>query len=181
MRIIGGKLKGLRLNPPSKLPVRPTTDIAKEALFNILHNQFEFDTIRVLDLFSGTGNISLEFASRGVFSVTSVDRDFGCYQYLKNTAKQHGLESIQPNKADVFKFLELEKQKYELIFADPPYDLPQINIIAPTIFNLDILRPGGYLIIEHPSMKKLDNDPHFIEQRKYGSSSFSFFEHHIPE
>ena len=181
MRIIGGKLKGLRLNPPSKLPVRPTTDSAKEALFNILYNQFDFDTIRVLDLFSGTGNISLEFASRGVLSVTSVDRDFGCYQYLKNTALQHSLETIQPNKADVFKFLELETEKYDLIFADPPYDLPQMNIIAPTIFKLNILQPGGYLIIEHPSMKKLDNDPHFLEQRKYGSSSFSFFGNNTPE
>lgn len=181
MRVIGGKLKGLRLNPPSNLPVRPTTDIAKEALFNILYNQFDFDHIRILDLFSGTGNISIEFASRGVPSVTSVDRDYGCYNYLRSVVKQHGLESIQPNKADVFKFLEFETEKYDLIFADPPYDLPQINMIAQNIFKLDLLKPQGYLIIEHPSMKKLDNDIHFIEQRKYGSSSFSFFAHNTSE
>jgi 16S rRNA (guanine(966)-N(2))-methyltransferase RsmD len=175
VRIIGGKLKGLRLNPPSKLPVRPTTDSAKEALFNILYNQFDFDNLKVLDLFSGTGNISLEFASRGVSSVTSVDRDFGCYNYLKTVAKQYGLESIQPVKADVLKYLEVESEKYDLIFVDPPYDLPQMNQIAPIVFRRDILKPDGYLIVEHHSMKKIDNDPHFVEQRKYGSSSFSFF------
>ncbi len=175
MRVIGGKLKGIRLNPPAKLPVRPTTDIAKEALFNILYNQFDFDTINVLDLFSGTGNISIEFASRGVPSITSVDRDFGCYNYLKSVAKQYDLQAIQPNKADVFKFLEMETKKYDLIFADPPYDLPQMNLLAPNIFKKDLLKPDGYLIIEHPSMKKIDNNPHFVEQRTYGSSSFSFF------
>lgn len=175
MRIIGGKLKGLRLNPPAKLPVRPTTDVAKEALFNILFNQFDFENIRVLDLFSGTGNISMEFASRGVPSICSVDRDYGCYNYLKTLAKQYDLPAIKSFKADVFKFLESEKEKYDLIFADPPYDLPQINIIASKIFDHHLLKTDGYLIIEHPSMKKLDNHPNYIEQRQYGSSSFSFF------
>ncbi len=177
MRIIGGKLKGLRLNPPSKLPVRPTTDNAKEALFNILYNQFDFDNLTVLDLFSGTGNITLEFASRGVPAITSVDRDFGCYNYLKTISKQYGLDSIQPIKADVLKYLEVETEKYDLIFVDPPYDLPQMNQIAPIVFRRDILKTEGYLIVEHHSMKKIDNDPHFVEQRKYGSSSFSFFAH----
>ena len=175
MRIISGRLKGLRLNPPARLPVRPTTDLAKEALFNILYNHFNFDKIRVLDLFSGTGNISLEFASRGVPLVISVDRDFGCYNYLKMVAKQHDLGAINANKADVFKFLELEIEQYDLIFADPPYDLPQLSGIASNVFDRDLIKPGGYLIVEHPSMKKLDNHPNFLEQRKYGSSSFSFF------
>jgi 16S rRNA (guanine(966)-N(2))-methyltransferase RsmD len=176
MRIIGGELKGLKLNPPSKLPVRPTTDLAKEALFNILYNQLDFEKIRVLDLFSGTGNISIEFASRGVPDICSVDRNFGCYNYLKTLIKQYGISSIKPVKADVFKFLESETEKYDLIFADPPYDLPQINIIAANIFEHKLLKPDGYLIIEHPSMKKLDNHPNYVEQRKYGSSSFSFFQ-----
>ncbi|MDO8993463.1 RsmD family RNA methyltransferase [Daejeonella sp.] len=175
MRIIGGKLKGLRLNPPAKLPVRPTTDVAKEALFNILFNQFDFEKIRVLDLFSGTGNISMEFASRGVPNICSVDRDFGCYNYLKTLAKQYDLPAIKSFKADVFKFLESETEKYDLIFADPPYDLPQINIIAKTIFDRNLLKADGYLIIEHSSMKKLDNHQNYIEQRQYGSSSFSLF------
>jgi 16S rRNA (guanine(966)-N(2))-methyltransferase RsmD len=175
MRIIGGRFKGLRLNPPANLPVRPTTDVAKEALFNILYNQFDFEDIRVLDLFSGTGNISLEFASRGVPDICSVDRDFGCYNYLKTLIKQYNLSEIKPIKSDVFKFLESETEQYNIVFADPPYDLPQINIIAKRIFDHRLLKPNGCLIIEHPSMKKLDNHPNFIEQRKYGSSSFSFF------
>lgn len=175
MRIIGGKLKGRNINPPANLPVRPTTDLAKEALFNILYNQFEFENIRVLDLFSGTGNISLEFASRGVPDVIAVDRDFGCFNYLKKTSKELGLESIQAFKADVFKFLDLESEPYDLIFADPPYDLAQIPEIAKKVFDKNLVKPGGLLIVEHPSMKKLDNHPNFKEQRKYGSSSFSFF------
>ena len=175
MRIIGGSLKGLRLNPPSNLTARPTTDLAKEALFNILFNQFEFEKIKVLDLFSGSGNISLEFASRGVPDVCAVDRDYGGYNYLKTMVKQYNLSAIKPLKSDVFKFLEHETEKYDLIFADPPYDLPQINTIASKVFDRDLLNPEGYLIIEHPSMKKLDNHPNFLHQRKYGSSSFSFF------
>ncbi len=175
MRIISGRLKGLRLNPPAKLPVRPTTDLAKEALFNILFNQFDFEKIRVLDLFSGTGNISLEFASRGVPEICSVDRDFGCINYLKTLQRQYDLPAIKVVKSDVFKFLETETQQYDLIFADPPYDLPQLNAIAAKVLDRGLLKPDGYLIIEHPSMKKLDNHPEFLEQRKYGSSSFSFF------
>lgn len=177
MRIIGGRLKGLRLNPPAKLPVRPTTDLAKEALFNILYNQFDFETIRVLDLFSGTGNISLEFASRGASKINSVDRDFGCVQYLKSLVKQYDLSAIKVVKSDVFKFLDMETDTYDLVFADPPYDMPQINQIATKVIDRNILNSNGYLIIEHPSMKKLDNHPLFIEQRKYGSSSFSFYGH----
>ncbi len=175
MRIIGGRLKGIRLNPPSGLPARPTTDTAKEALFNILYNQFDFESICVLDLFSGTGNISVEFASRGACEVSSVDRHTGCCNYLKDLAKQYQLDNIRTYKADVFKFLDSERRKYDIIFADPPYDLSQMNIIAPMVFSRGLLSPGGCLVIEHPSLKKLDNDPHFVEQRKYGSSAFSFF------
>lgn len=175
MRIIGGKFKGQRLNPPANLPVRPTTDQAKEALFNILYNQFDFENIKVLDLFSGTGNISMEFASRGVPEIYSVDRDFGCNNYLKSLIKQFNLSNIKAIKSDVFKYLEIENEQFDLIFSDPPYDLPQMNIIASKVLEKNLLKPGGYLIIEHPSMKKIDNHPLFIEQRKYGSSSFSFF------
>jgi 16S rRNA (guanine966-N2)-methyltransferase len=175
MRIIGGKLKGLRINPPADLPVRPTTDLAKEALFNILLNQVDFEDIRVLDLFSGTGNISLEFASRGVPEIISVDRNFGCFKYLKDISKQLKLDTISAFKADVFKFLELETDPFDLIFADPPYDLTRIPEIAKLVFDRNLVKQGGYLIIEHPSMKKLDNHPNFREQRQYGSSSFSFF------
>jgi len=175
MRIIGGTLKGLRLNPPKNLPVRPTTDLAKEALFNILQNQIEFEGIKVLDLFSGTGNISMEFASRGAEKVVSVDRSIHCVHYLKDTAGQHGLTNIQVFKEDVFKYLEHETEKFDLIFADPPYDLNRIPEIAVTVFNKKLLTEGGMLIVEHQSLQNLSNHAAFVEQRKYGNSSFSFF------
>lgn len=176
MRIIGGKLKGLRLNPPSNLPVRPTKDMAKEALFNITGNLVEFEKIKVLDLFSGTGSVSVEFASRGVPDITSVDKHPGCILYLKNIAKQYQLNMINPQKADVLKFLLSETDTYDLIFADPPYDLPQIPQIPEIVFDRNLLNPNGLLIVEHSSLKKIDAHPNFTEQRKYGYSSFSFFE-----
>jgi 16S rRNA (guanine966-N2)-methyltransferase len=175
MRIIGGALKGLRLNPPKNLPVRPTTDLAKEALFNILQNQIDFENIRVLDLFCGTGNISLEFASRSAGQVIAVDRNIHCINYVKDISRQHNLEQIKTYKADVFKFLELETEQYDLIFADPPYDLNRIPEIAKTVFEKRLLSPDGMLIIEHQSFQNLSNHPAFTEQRKYGHSSFSFF------
>jgi 16S rRNA (guanine966-N2)-methyltransferase len=175
MRIIGGSLRGLRLNPPKNLPVRPTTDLAKEALFNILQNQIEFEGLRVLDLFSGTGNISLEFASRGAEQVISVDRSIQCVHYLKDTARQHGLNDIKVYKDDVFKYLQHETEQFDLIFADPPYDLNRIPEIPKIIFEKNILASGGLLIVEHQSMQNLSNHPAFVEQRKYGHSSCSFF------
>ncbi|MDB5117335.1 MAG: rsmD [Mucilaginibacter sp.] len=175
MRIIGGSLKGLRLNPPKNLPVRPTTDLAKEALFNILQNQIEFDDIKVLDLFSGTGNISFEFASRGAKQVIAVDRSIHCINYIKDTARQHQLLNIKTYKADIFKYLQLETEQYDLIFADPPYDMNQIPEIPKIIFEKNLLSADGLLIVEHQSMQNLSNHPAFVEQRKYGHSSFSFF------
>ncbi|TSJ39166.1 16S rRNA (guanine(966)-N(2))-methyltransferase RsmD [Mucilaginibacter corticis] len=175
MRIIGGTLKGLRLNPPKNLPVRPTTDLAKEALFNILQNQIEFDNIKVLDLFCGTGNISYEFASRGADQVIAVDRSIHCINYVKDIARQHGLTQIKTYKADIFKYLQLETEQYNLVFADPPYDLNHIPEIPKIIFDKNLLLPDGLLIVEHQSMQNLSNHPAFVEQRKYGHSSFSFF------
>jgi 16S rRNA (guanine966-N2)-methyltransferase len=175
MRIIGGTLKGLRLNPPKNLPVRPTTDLAKEALFNILQNQIEFEGIKVLDLFSGTGNISMEFASRGAEQVVSVDRSIHCVHYLKDMARQHGLDHIKVYKDDIFKYLDHETEQFDLIFADPPYDLNRIPEIPGIIFDKNLLLPGGLLIVEHQSLQNLSKHPAFTEQRKYGHSSFSFF------
>lgn len=175
MRIIGGSLKGLRLNPPKNLPVRPTTDLAKEALFNILQNQIELEDIRVLDLFSGTGNLALEFASRQALQVVAVDRSIQCVNYIKDMARQHGLPQIKTFKADVFKYLEMETERYDLIFADPPYDISRIPDIAKLVFDKNLLLPGGLLVVEHQSLQNLSNHPAFVEQRKYGHSSFSFF------
>jgi len=175
MRIIGGRLKGLRLNPPKNLPVRPTTDLAKEALFNILQNQIDFEGLRVLDLFSGTGNIAMEFASRGAEKVTGIDRSRDCVHYLKDASRQHGLTEIEAFQYDVFKYLAMETEQYDLIFADPPYDLNKIPEIPKIVFDKNLVKPGGLLIVEHQSMQNLSNHPAFAEQRKYGHSSFSFF------
>lgn len=180
MRIIGGSLKGLRLNPPKNLPVRPTTDLAKEALFNILLNQIEFEGIKVLDLFSGTGNISLEFASRGASEVISVDRSIHCVNYLKDTSRQHKLTQIKTYREDVFKYLNVETEQYDLIFADPPYDLNRIPDLPKVIFEKNLLKSDGLLIVEHQSLQNLSNHPAFVEQRKYGHSSFSFFRYPEP-
>lgn len=174
MRIIGGRLKGLRIQAPQNLPVRPTTDLAKEALFNILVNQFDLESVRVLDLFSGTGNITLEFASRGVPEIISVDRHAGCIRFLRSMLEKHQLDEVKTYQSDVFKFLTMETEPFDLIFADPPYDLPHLDQIPQKVFERNLLAPSGYLIVEHPSMKKIDH-PCFLEQRVYGSSSFSFF------
>jgi len=178
MRIIGGKLKGLRLNPPKNLPVRPTTDIAKEALFNILQNHVEFEGMNVLDLFSGTGNISMEFASRGANKVISVDRSVLCVNYLKDISRQHQLDNIKVYNDDVFKYLQHETDQFDLVFADPPYDLNKLRELPGMIFDGNLLAPGGLLIVEHQSMQNLTKHPAFTEQRRYGNSSFSFFRQH---
>lgn len=179
MRIIGGRLKGLRLNPPTNLPVRPTTDLAKEALFNILNNQLDFEGLKVLDLFSGTGNIAMEFASRNAEKVVAVDRAAQCVQYLKDMAVKVKLPEITTFKADVFKFLEAETDQYDLIFADPPYDLDKIPQLPNAVFTRNLLLPDGLLIIEHPSYQNLSNQPGFSEKRIYGNTAFSFFRNQL--
>ncbi len=176
MRIIGGRLKGIRFNAPDSLPVRPTTDMAKEALFNILYNTYDFDSCNVLDLFCGTGNISFEFASRGVKQVTAVDKHSGCVYWVKYVIEKHKLDEIDVQKADVFKFLASHDKPYQIIFADPPYDLPTIPRIPELVMERNLLTDNGMLIVEHPSLLKLNNQPGYTETRRYGNSSFSFFE-----
>ncbi len=175
MRIIGGELKGLQFNAPANLPVRPTTDMAKEALFNILNNRYDLDECVVLDLFSGTGSICLEFASRGVKEITAVDKHANCVNWISSIAKKFKLSQIEVQKADAFKFLTHAEQQYNLIFADPPYDLPNIADIADLVMQHNLLTENGTLIIEHPPFLKLNLQQGFIEVRKYGNSSFSFF------
>lgn len=176
MRIIGGKLKGIRLQPPANLPVRPTTDMAKEALFNILNNKFDFEACKVLDLFCGTGNLTFEFASRDAESILAVDMDYGCVNWVKTTAKKHNFEQVDVRKGDVFKLLKQMTGSYDLIFADPPYNMPNIPQIPVMVKEQQLLKPEGLLIVEHQSNMKLHNQPGYTETRKYGNSSFSFFE-----
>lgn len=177
MRIIAGRYKGKRLVAPKKLPVRPTTDMAKEALFNILNNRFYIDELKVIDLFAGTGNISIEFASRGAKHITAVDGYAGCVSYISKISKELDL-SIISIKSDVFKFLQRTAEKANLIFADPPYSFEedQFHLIADLVFEKDLLLEDGLLIIEHSEHTDLSNNPSFVESRKYGGSVFSFFE-----
>ena len=176
MRIISGTHKGRRITAPKKLPVRPTTDMAKEALFNILNNQVYFDEINVLDLFAGTGNIAYEFASRGATSVTAVDTDPGCVMFMTKTAKELALE-ITPVKSDVFKFLAKTHLRVDIVFADPPYTMPfdDFEKIHKLVFDQGLLKPDGLLIIEHSDKTDLSKLAHFKDHRKYGGSVFSFF------
>lgn len=177
MRIISGKYKGRRIFPPKGLPVRPTTDMSKEALFNVLNNHFSFEGLKVLDLFSGTGNISYEFASRGSDNITSVDGDFGCIKFIKQVAEEYDF-NIAAIKSDVFKFLEKNKNSYDIIFADPPYALDQktFDKMVLCIFDQNLLREDGMMVIEHSKYTKLDHLIHFSFKKSYGGSLFSFFE-----
>ncbi|MES2544177.1 MAG: RsmD family RNA methyltransferase [Bacteroidota bacterium] len=177
MRIISGKYKGRRIFPPKNLPVRPTTDMSKEALFNVLNNHFSFEGLKVLDLFSGTGNISFEFASRGSDNITSVDEDFGCVKFIKQIAEEYDF-NIAAMKSDVFKFLEKNKTSYDIIFADPPYALDQKTFekIVLLVFENDLLRDAGMMVIEHSKYTKLDHMINFSFKKSYGGSIFSFFE-----
>ncbi|EZH73863.1 methyltransferase [Aquimarina atlantica] len=177
MRIISGKYKGKRLTAPKKLPVRPTTDMAKEALFNILRNQYNFSQISVLDLFAGTGNISYEFLSRGTEDITAVDAHYACLGYIKSVAKELDAP-IETIKSDVYSYLEKVKRKVDIIFADPPYDFTtdQFHKIATLVFENELLNEHGVLIIEHSKHTSLEESPYFSNSRKYGGSVFSFFE-----
>lgn len=175
MRIIGGKHGGLRLNPPGNLPVRPTTDIAKEALFNILDNKIDFEAADCLDLFAGTGNVSYELSSRGAPTVLAVDIHFKCVQYIQQTAEKMKMDGLKARKADVLKFISKPSGTYDFIFADPPYDLPTLPQLANNILASGLLKEDGLLVIEHPSTRQLEDAEGFQETRKYGYSSFSFY------
>jgi len=177
VRIISGKYKGRRIFPPKGLPVRPTTDMSKEALFNVLNNHFSFEGLKTLDLFAGTGNISFEFASRGSAPITSVDADFGCVKFIKQIAAEYDFD-IAATKSDVFQFLERNKATYDIIFADPPYGLDQKTFekVVLTVFEKEALQEDGMMIIEHSKYTKLEHLPHFSFQKSYGGSFFSFFE-----
>lgn len=177
MRIISGKYKGKRIVAPKNLPVRPTADMQKEALFNILNNYYNFENIKVLDLFSGTGNIAYEFASRGSEDITAVDENQHCIRFIEKTAKELDF-NLFTIKQDVYQFLNKTSDKFDLIFADPPYGLTdeQFQLISQKVFEKQLLTESGMLIIEHSKHTKLDDQPHFQFSRTYGGSVFSFFE-----
>ena len=175
MRIVSGSHRGRQIKPPKNLPVRPTTDIAKESLFNILNNKVYFEDLRVLDLFSGTGSISYEFYSRGSRNITAVEQNYQCVSFIKKTAEQLKMPELKVVQANVFSFLKNSLQ-YDLIFADPPYDIDRYEELTEMILNNNLLSEDGILIIEHPAKIQLSYFDHFSQLRKYGKVHFSFFE-----
>ncbi|MDX1602980.1 MAG: RsmD family RNA methyltransferase [Salinimicrobium sediminis] len=176
MRIVSGIHKGKRITAPKKLPVRPTTDFAKEALFNILNNQYHFSALKVIDLFSGTGNIAYEFASRGAQEIIAVDAHFECVKFINKISEEMNMP-IRTVKSDAFKFLNATGETAHIIFADPPYnfEVDVLKDLAEITFSRNLLEDGGSLIIEHSKKIDLSHLPHFSEVRKYGNSVFSFF------
>ena len=175
MRIISGIHKGKTLNPPKGLPTRPTTDFAKSGLFNILNNKIDYESTRVLDLCCGTGNISFEFASRGVTNITCVDMHAACLKFISETAKALDFSGFTTFKADMFKFINKNEEVFDLIFVDPPYAEERISDISDMVFNKKMLADGGLLIIEHGSKTDLSAKKGFIEKRNYGNVNFSIF------
>jgi 16S rRNA (guanine966-N2)-methyltransferase len=165
------------LHPPKGLPTRPTTDFAKTGLFNILNNRIDYENTRVLDLCCGTGNISFEFASRGVNNITCVDMHASCLKYITQTAKELKFEGFTTFKADMFKFIEKNEEVFDLIFVDPPYAEERISDISDFILNKNMLSPDGLLIIEHGIKTKLAEKKGFKETRNYGNVNFSMFGH----
>lgn len=175
MRIIAGKNRGRQIITPKNLPVRPTTDLGKESLFNILNHYFHFDRITVLDLFAGTGNISYEFASRDAVNVLAVDNHYACVDFIKKTLEKLQYENVTAIKEDAFHFLNRCRQKFDVIFADPPYDMQNIDKIVDLVFKRELLKPDGWLILEHPKEYNFSESPWFYQHRKYGKLNFSFF------
>lgn len=175
MRVVGGKYRGRRFSPPKKFPSRPTTDFAKEALFNILVNRLDLEECRVLDLFAGTGNISLEFISRGAKNVLSVDNHRVSHRYMLDTQEQMGDENWQIIRRDAFAFCAESTTSFDLIFADPPFGLKGIDQLVDTIMESGILSEGGLFILEHGQENDFQKKPQFEEIRKYGGVNFSFF------
>lgn len=177
MRIISGKFKGRRFRPPAdKWPTRPTTDIAKEGLFNVLGNMIDFENTRFLDLFGGTGSHSYEFISRGCTAVTYVDKFLPCVQFVKSMAKELDIEScITIYRDDIFRFIPRSTEKFDYIFAGPPYTLIHLNQIPDIIFNSQILAEKGLFVLEHNPNHEFKNHPSFWQMRNYGETRFSFF------
>lgn len=175
MRIVSGKYKSRRILVPPNLKARPTTDFAKEGLFNILANTVDWKETIALDLFSGTGSIAFEMVSRGCPRVVTIESEYKHWQFINKTKELLNADELYPLKADVFKFLASCKEQFDLIFADPPYDMKEIETIPNIIFERNLLKPEGILILEHS--KKIDFSSHanFSNMRTYGNVRFSIF------
>ncbi len=176
MRIIGGELGRRRINPPANMPhTRPTTDIAKEGLFNIIENNLDIEELKTLDLFGGTGNISYELASRGANDLTIVEKDSKMYEFIKKTAQELKLKNFNVSKMDVFKFLDQCSDKFDFIFAGPPYALGNIDDIPKLIFEKQLLNKKGWFVLEHTPGNDYKKTPYYTTERNYGTTVFSIF------
>ena len=182
MRIITGQYKGRHFDIPRSFKARPTTDFAKENIFNVLNSYIDFEDATALDLFSGTGSISLELASRGCANVISVemDRDHHrfiqeCFRKLQGNNVQSSMFNVQCIRGDVFRFIKSCKMQFDFIFADPPYALKELPTIPTLIFERNLLKADGVFVFEHGKDYDFSGDPHFIEHRSYGSVNFSIF------
>ncbi|MFV0418546.1 MAG: RsmD family RNA methyltransferase [Dysgonomonas sp.] len=176
MRIISGKYKGRRFDPPKSFKARPTTDFAKENLFNVLNNEIEWEETTALDLFGGTGSISFELVSRGCPKVVCVEKNFNHASFIEKTKEMLRIQSeLVLFKMDVFNYLEHCKEQFDLIFADPPYDLKNLAEVPRLVFERDLIREGGVFILEHPREYDFSDLPLFQNKRVYGSVNFTIF------
>ncbi len=176
MRIISGTLGGRRIDPPTNMPyTRPTTDIAKEGLFNILKNNLEFEKLKTLDLFGGTGNISYELASRGANDLTIVEKDTKMHDFIKKTVTDLKIGNAKVVKSEVFKFIKECNEQFDLIFAGPPYSLHTIDDLPGLIFEKVLLNPHGWFVLEHTPRNNYEAFPFYRSSRNYGTTIFSFF------
>ena len=176
MRIIGGDLGGRKIRPPSKMPyTRPTTDIAREGLFNIITNNLDITSLKTCDLFGGTGSISYELSSRGAKDCTIVEKDAAMFDFIVKTSKELKLENFHPVKADVFRFIAQCTEKFDLIFAGPPYALATIDELPVKVFGQGMLALNGWFILEHTPRSNYAGKPHFVTARNYGTTIFSIF------
>jgi 16S rRNA (guanine(966)-N(2))-methyltransferase RsmD len=176
MRIIGGEFGGRKIHPPSKMPfTRPTTDIAKEGLFNILQSHREMEGLKTLDLFGGTGSISFELASRGASDLTIVEKDNQMLAFIKKTAELLGISQMKIVASDVFRFLKTNPGQYDFIFAGPPYALENIDEIPELIVSEHLLKENGWFVLEHTPRNRYTGSPLFVRERNYGTTLFSIF------
>src|SRR5690242_568508 len=176
MRIITGKYRGRKINPPAKMPyTRPTTDVAKEGLFNIIENNISIEGIKTLDIFGGTGSISYELASRGAAELTIVEKDPKMYEFIRTKIEELHIENCMVEKMDVFRFLQNCREKFDLIFAGPPYALETIDDLPRIIREKELLKEGGWFILEHTPANNYENEPLFKTMRNYGTTVFSIF------
>lgn len=176
MRIIGGELGGRKIRPPAKMPhTRPTTDIAKEGLFNVIENNLDIASLKTCDLFGGTGSISYELCSRGARDCTIVEKDPVMFEYIRNTARELNLSQLHPVKMDVFKFIAQCNDQFDFIFAGPPYALTAIDEIPVRIVKHELLATNGWFILEHTPRNNYTDFPLFVTSRNYGTTIFSIF------